>query len=211
MSRIGRFVRLNGGSRIGTCLLCKALFALLQRIYRFDPWHASAPYPCREYKIQTAALANSLKPKVAVDIGCGFGEVLAHIDSDKRLGIDRDPVILRAARLLNGAKVSFRHAFVDDVAALKRAVGDLEVDVVMMVNWHHGTPLPELIETIRGVSDSTGYRYLILDTIRPGVFEDAICHSRDDLQRLGPLLRTVSGGDGIRDLHVLGPPTAPAT
>lgn len=210
MSRIARFVRLNGGNRIGACIFCKALFALLRLVFRFDPWHSSAPYACREYKVQTAALANSLNPKVAVDIGCGLGEVLAHITGARRLGIDRDPQILRVSRLLNGSKVSFHNAAVDDVAALGRAVQNLDVDLVMMTNWHHGTPLPELIETVKGLSESIRYKYLILDTIRPGVFEDAICHSLDDLQRLGPVLRSVSGGDGIRDLHVLGPPAAAA-
>lgn len=207
LSRIAEFARIHGGSRIGACLFCKALFALLRLVFRFDPWHSSAPYPCREYKVQTAALANSLKPKVVIDIGCGFGEVLTHIGSAKRFGIDRDPQILRAARFLNGSKVSFRQASVSDSPALASAIGNVEVDLLIMTNWHHGTPLPVLIETVKDLARSIGYKYLILDTVRPGTLADAVCHSLDDIRHFGPVLRSVSGGDGIRDLHVLGPPS----
>ncbi len=199
-------MREHGAGRFGACLFCKGLFSVLQLIFRFDRWHASAPFPCREYKVQTAALANSLAPKVVVDIGCGLGEVLAHIKDARRIGLDHDPAVLRAATALYGSKVEFRTVSVFDPEALGRAIGDARVDLAIMTNWSHGTPLPKLVETVRAVAQQLRYTYLIIDTVRPGAMAEAECHSLEQISAMGPVLRTVSAGDGIRDLHVLGPP-----
>lgn len=208
MSKTLEFVREHGAGRFGACILCKAMFKVLRPIFRFDPWHASAPYPCREYKVQTAALANSLAPRVVVDIGCGLGEVLAQIKDARRIGLDHDPAVLRAARLLYGPQVEFQTVSVFDPAALGRAIGDAEVDLAIMTNWSHGTPLPKLIDTVRAVAQQLRYKHLIIDTVRPGAMAEGEFHSIAQITQLGPVLQTVSAGDGVRDLHVLGPPAS---
>ena len=59
----------------------------LCRVFRFDPWHAAAPYSCRPYKSQVVALANSLRPAVALEIGCGLGDILSRVDARERIGL----------------------------------------------------------------------------------------------------------------------------
>jgi SAM-dependent methyltransferase len=207
LSKTVEFVRVHGAGRFSACIFCKALFSLLRRVFRFDPWHASAPFPCREYKVQTSALANSLAPRVVVDIGCGLGEILSHIKSAERIGLDHDPQVLKAARFLYGSKIAFRTVSVFDAPAVASAIGNSEVDLAIMTNWSHGTPLPTLIETVKAVAQHVRYKYLIIDTVRPDSMAGAKCHSVAEIGQLGPVLRSVSAGDGIRDLHVLGPPS----
>src|ERR1700757_3230744 len=75
---------------------------LLQRAYGFDRWHvghageAYAADIVRYLNAWPAADRGSV-----VEIGCGLGDILRHLACGNRLGLDRDPGALGAARLLS--------------------------------------------------------------------------------------------------------------
>src|SRR5882724_2411371 len=59
------------------CLFERAWLRTIRRVFRFDEWHANAPYACRPYKKSVVDLANSLRPNTVVEVGCGLGEILS--------------------------------------------------------------------------------------------------------------------------------------
>src|SRR4051812_42859244 len=107
-------------------------------LFGFDRWHARSPNSARPYREQLARLANGLHPRCVVEVGCGLGGILSRISASRRLGYDRDPAVIRAARFLHGRSIRFR-------------VGDFEqvrepqIDLLIAVNWIHEFA-PEEIE-----------------------------------------------------------------
>jgi hypothetical protein len=81
-TRAVEFLRRHGGRRLASCVFCKLLYRALQLIYRFDPWHASAPYACREYKVRAVDLASSTHSRVVLDIGCGLGDIIGRVRAE---------------------------------------------------------------------------------------------------------------------------------
>jgi SAM-dependent methyltransferase len=107
MARTLEFLRRHGARRLASCIFCKLLYRALQQIYRFDPWHASAPYACREYKGRAVDLASSTHSRVVLDLGCGLGDIIGRVRAEKRWGVDKSAAAIAAARRLFGGRVSF--------------------------------------------------------------------------------------------------------
>jgi hypothetical protein len=206
MSKLKRtieIVRRDGIAALGECLFCKMYYRLLQRIFRFDSWHATAPYACRSYKKQTVKLASSLSPSVAVEIGCGLGEIISRLNAKQLYGFDVDVRAVAAARWLFGSKVRFEPGSLFEPRSVAGAVDGKEVDVIMMVNWLHGMKFDAVERSIGALVQYVHPQHLIVDTIKPGMMPDAIFHSVSDFERLGNIERTVAGEDGVRDLHLI--------
>jgi SAM-dependent methyltransferase len=109
----------------------------LAKAYGFSLWHRSLlserPYAQRLLAHLNARDAESRG--AFVEIGCGLGDIIRHARYDYRLGLDRDPNILRAARLLarlsRERRIDFRE-FVFPESQL-----DGQWDAIVMVNWIH--------------------------------------------------------------------------
>jgi SAM-dependent methyltransferase len=112
----------------------KRAYRRLYERYRFDQWHAAAPYWCRRYKREAVRMANALAPSVVVEIGCGLGEVIRRIQAPWRYGVDRDPHVLEAAGRLT-REVNFVHGTFDELRGLHR--GGV-IDVLVVLNWLDG-------------------------------------------------------------------------
>ena len=135
----------------------------LCRVFSFDPWHAGAPYSCRPYKCQVVALANSVRPVVAVEIGCGLGDILSRVDACERIGVDSDAGVVRAARFLHPS-IAWIHG--DASAATRFLTDGKTVDCLIMVNWIHALGEEVLEAILAPLLKRT--RYLIVDSIDPG-------------------------------------------
>ncbi len=202
MTRTLEFLRRHGARRLASCIFCKLWYLALQQIYRFDPWHASAPYACREYKVRAVHLASSTQSRVVLDVGCGLGDVIGRVRAEKRWGVDISAAAIAAARRLFGGPVSFAVGSVFAPDEIAKVVSDRPIDLVIMTGWTHGTELEKLVATIRSIQQKLSVRMLLIDTVRPGM-EGCFAHSVEDLSRLGEVKVSVDCGDGVRELHLI--------
>ena len=151
-------LKLIGFFRFLRCCADRQWLGLLARYFKFDPWHASAPYSCRTYKQTVVDLVNSLSPHTVVEIGCGLGELLCRIHAPRRYGYDVDQGVIRAARFLHGSKISFIHG---DAAKVEQE----SIDVLILVNWIHNQSPAELGGLLNPLLVKANY--LVLDAIDP--------------------------------------------
>jgi glycosyltransferase involved in cell wall biosynthesis len=186
---------------IPCCMVKKALFHLLWLMYRFDRWHATAPFCCRPYKSQVIELTRSLKPRKAMEIGCGLGEIISRIDAPARFGFDIDEGALRAARLLD-RKVSFHYGALGETKRMVEVTGS-DLDLLIMVNWIHNVPFEQLAAAVQALSVQAGLRFLILDRIFPGKPGFRYSHSPEQLASLGTSGASVPTEDGVRMLELI--------
>jgi SAM-dependent methyltransferase len=127
--------------------------------FGFEPWHARSPDSSRPYRKQLATLVNDLAPTCVVDVGCGLGGTLSQINAERRHGYDRDPAVIRAARILHGRSLTFTVGGFEEVS-------DKGIDVLMAVNWMHEFPPEQVEQWILPLLPDI--RYLLVDAIKPG-------------------------------------------
>lgn len=88
---------------IGNCIvgiLKRERYKRLSKRYHFDSWHTS-PYELRKYIQVAAEYMNANHAEVVVDIGCGLGEMLHHINAKVKIGFDIHEEPIRAAKMLS--------------------------------------------------------------------------------------------------------------
>jgi SAM-dependent methyltransferase len=141
-------------------VLDRLWLSALCRVFGFDSWHAAAPYSCRPYKSQVVELANAIRPSLAVEIGCGLGDILSRIDSAERIGIDIDAGVIRAAKFLHPALV-WIHGGANTASQLLPE-GKI-VDCLITVNWIHAMSADTLEAMLLPLLKRA--RYLIVDSI----------------------------------------------
>ena len=198
-----RMLRRFGFARTSNCVLCKLFYAALRIPFRFDAWHASAPYACREYKHRVAAAANSIAPRVVVDIGCGLAEVLDHIRAPFRYGIDLDSGAIAAARFLRGRRISLHVASALEPELIAQAVTERPVDLLIMTNWIHGFTTEQLVGMFEGLAAALDVKYLLVDFVRNNTLAACHYHRLEDVAALGEVVLSRDAGDDVRDLHLL--------
>jgi hypothetical protein len=130
----------------------------LRLLFRFEAWHASAPYSCRAYKRAVVELANALHPAVAVEVGCGLGDIISRVKAAVRIGIDRDAPVIRAARVLH-----WRGRWIQGDGRCVSQLPHSRIDCLIMVNWIHSLSADDLAALLLPLLPMT--RYLILDAI----------------------------------------------
>jgi hypothetical protein len=81
----------------------------LREVFGFDSWHASAPYSCRPYKRSVVELANALRLRTVVEVGCGLGDIVSRIAAVELFAFDCDARLIRAARFLHGDRIHWIH------------------------------------------------------------------------------------------------------
>jgi SAM-dependent methyltransferase len=133
----------------------------LRVVFKFDAWHASAPYSCRPYKSKVVELVNALAPNTVVEVGCGLGEILSRVRANERVGFDSDPAVIRAAQFLHRGRVRWIPAGFAAVAL--SLPQELRIDCLIMVNWIHNLSPDELSACLRPLLSRIGW--LVLDAI----------------------------------------------
>lgn len=142
------------------CRGARAWLGTLRRLFGFDPWHAAAPYVCRPYKAAVVQLADSVQPQLAVELGCGLGDIISRVRARERIGIDADARVIRAARFLHrrGRWIHGEGVSIPGVVG-----GTRRIDCLIMVNWIHALAPPELAALLLPLLPTT--RHLILDAV----------------------------------------------
>src|SRR4051812_19976031 len=75
----------------------------LRRLYGFDAWHV-APFARRPYAVGLVAKLREYRygsGHIAVEIGCGLGDILRRVPYTERIGLDAETEVVRAATFLS--------------------------------------------------------------------------------------------------------------
>lgn len=129
--------------------------------YHFDSWHIT-PYELRKYLQDTVAYVNEKKADVVVDIGCGLGEMLRHINARKRVGFDIHEEPNRVARMLHKGNVIYHVGSFDEV--------NLEetIEYLITLNFMHGSTEETWRDCYHDIAKRNDIRHILIDTVPEG-------------------------------------------
>ena len=180
---------------LGNLLLCRlerVFFKRLQKRFGFDPWHCVGTYHCRPYQRVAVSLANTTAPKVAIEIGCGLGEIITRIDAPYRAGYDLYPAVIDAARHFRKSDVHFRVGSGSDVK-------EDSIDLLIAINWIHNLSPDQLRIFLEPFYRRTSY--FLLEAIKPTEAGYKFKHDFAFLKDHAKLIEAVDGG--IREPRTL--------
>jgi SAM-dependent methyltransferase len=143
------------------CRVERIWLGALRQVFRFDAWHASAPYACRPYKKSVIDLANSVHPSTVVEVGCGLGDIVSRVQAKNRYGLDLDARVIRAARFLHPLGIVWTACAAAELDA--QIVPVALIDCLIMVNWIHNLTSEELAAML--VPLLSRVRFLIVDAV----------------------------------------------
>ena len=138
----------------------RARLKALMREYHFDPWHIS-PKELRPYAMDLIRYINSRTGahEAVVEIGCGLGEIIRNIRSDRLYGYDINANVINAASFLDKQKrVSFRRGSFENVVGL-------DIEYLIAVNFMHDIDPSYLRSAFKLVSESNDLRNIIVDSV----------------------------------------------
>jgi SAM-dependent methyltransferase len=121
--------------------------SLLQRIYGFDRWHVG--HADEAYVADIVRVLNGWpegRRQAALEIGCGLGDILRRLQFQHRVGLDREPQVVAAARLLSRLQ---RQPPRFEVFEFPRDAVTGSYDAIVLVNWIHQIDTPTLAAAIR--------------------------------------------------------------
>jgi Methyltransferase domain len=117
---------------------CERLLRYVLYLYfRFSRWHIISLRE-RPYARAIIDYLNSRPPEQrgkALEIGCGLGDIIRHVDFENRVGLDADNSVLRAARFLSSFSRGARTRFL--TFNFPHSGLSEKYDVIVMVNWIH--------------------------------------------------------------------------
>lgn len=158
----------------------------LIRKYHFDPWHLS-PYEWREYPQACVKYINDHNCKTVVDIGCGLGGVLQHVKADKKIGLDEQEEVIKAARELVDRTIYLETGSFDELT-------EKPIDYLITLGFMHGSPESTWTRPYRLVAERNDVQHFIVDTIsvrEEGYLLDwskILPENYKRIERLGPFL-----------------------
>jgi len=105
--------------------------------FHFDKWHIG-PLSVKQYAQDIIKYLNCLQEnnrQSVVEIGCGVGDIIRHLQFKKRFALDADANVLRAARFLS--TVSFNGKINFQTFVFPQSKLNDKYDVIILVNWIH--------------------------------------------------------------------------
>lgn len=133
-------------------------YMIMQKKYQFDAWHFS-PYEWRKYLQETAAYINKQGAKKVIDIGCGLGGLLQHINADEKIGVDIHKEVILAARKLCNDSTEYRVGSFNDVT------GENIIDYLITFGFTHGGTEKTWIEPYHTIAEKNDVRHFVVDTV----------------------------------------------
>ncbi len=179
---------------VGTFLSLK--YRRMQKIYKFDTWHFS-PYEWREYLQKTAEYINANNAKKVIDIGCGLGELLKHLNAETRIGLDESEGIIGAASELSHGKITYK------VGSFNEVMGEKDVDYLVTLGFTHGCAEDAWKDPYHTISERNDIKNFIVDTVPAEGKSHFLDYSKilpdnyAKIEKLGPFL----GGRCIEVWH----------
>lgn len=129
--------------------------------YHIDSWHVS-PYELRKYVQVTATYVNSKKADVVVDIGCGLGEMLRHINADIKVGFDVQEEVIKVAKMLSKDNITY------SVGSFDKVNMSVPIDYLITLNFMHGSTAETWKSCYHDIAKRNEIRHFIIDTVPEG-------------------------------------------
>lgn len=144
-------------------MLKREKYKRLRKEYRFDSWHVS-PYEFRKYVQATAEYINANHAQVVVDVGCGLGEMLHHINTKVKIGFDMHEEPIRAAKMLSKDNSTYCVGSFDEINLQE------PIDYLVALNFMHGSTEQTWISSFHNLTERNDIRNFIVDTIPEGYY-----------------------------------------
>lgn len=167
--------------------ILRAKYIRMQKKYGFEAWHLS-PYEWRAYLQKTASYINAHGAETVVDIGCGLGSLLKHIEAVSRIGFDIHEEVILAARELGGKSVVY------NVGTFGEVDMETAIDYLITLNFTHGGTEETWRAPYHAVAEKNDIKHFVVDTVP----EDGPSHFLDYskvlpqnyvlVERMGPFL-----------------------
>lgn len=145
-------------------ILKKLLYQLLRLTFKFSSWHI-VPINERPYALEVYRTLNHYVEKFKlpyapiVEVGCGLGDIIGSLRwKYGRIGFDRCPKVLKAARLLHPKIIFYEGTFKD--------VNCRKIRCLIMINFIHIIPPDKLKKDIENLLNKSQIEMFVLDTFR---------------------------------------------
>lgn len=161
-------------------------YMMLIKKYHFDTWHLS-PYEWREYAQACVKYINAHGGKSVVDIGCGLGEILQHVEADRRIGLDASEEVIMAARELSDKTITFETGSFDELT-------EKAIDYLVTLGFMHGGTESTWVRPYHMVAKQNDVLHFIVDTVPAKEKSHCLDWSKimpdnyKRIERLGPFL-----------------------
>jgi len=172
---------------------------VLGAVLGLESWHGGSPnrHPYREVVIEGV---NALRPRSALEIGCGLGDMIARVHVPRRVGADLSARVLVGTLMAHPLEVLFRGLSLRRLS-LSAPIDEM-FDVVVCVNFIHNISPPELRELLGRIcgDNLNSGGTLVFDTVSNPNYR----FNHDPaylLQDVGADLRTVTGFEFGRAIH----------
>ena len=171
---------------------------------KIDPWHLSGTFYCREYKIKTLEIINSIKPNYYIDIGCGLGEILnkVNLKSTNKFGFDIDKRLLPAIQ-----KTKYQFHFSSNkknfFRILKKNIkGKNNKIVVSLLGFSHKINDKKLFHLLNDLKKIVGPYILITDSVYNKSREYKYSH-KSFLEKQKKIIEYIDRIDKVRSLYCI--------
>jgi len=184
------------------CFFSTVIRCILRVIYKFDSWHISGSFYCRQYKRDIVKEVNNLEGldnySCVVEIGCGLGDLVSRINVQRKFGYDIDKNSIKAARVL----YKKTHFFLGSFDEVKNSI-EQNISILILVNWIHNIPKDELMWDINNLVNDKKVAYIILDEVLPSVSGYKYYHDFSNCFQGYKTLKIFLDPEGIRNFRIL--------
>ena len=126
--------------------------------YGLHPWLKS-PYELRLYAQMAAESVNELAGiDCVVEVGCGLGEIIRHINVPKKYGYDIDSHVIEVAKAITPRESNIEY-FVGEL----RDVDVSNADVLLTIGWMHAVSYDDLKTAYHECIEKNKFRYVVVD------------------------------------------------
>ena len=194
--------------------LIRIIFSrVILRIFSFGlrvpKWHLNATFESREYKKKVIKISNIYKTNIAIEIGCGIGEILGRLNSSQKYGLDihMDTLIL-CKRLYKDIKTIHVDVMKNyqDILEIITSIGKEETILIIMVNWLHEYSESKVRNLFENILSLNRKIIIITDIYQRKEFskipENKTIHNFNDIKN-NIFFKKVENLDKVRDLAIL--------
>ena len=135
--------------------------------FKFEPWHISS-IESREYCLDVVRYINSRIrfDDLVVEIGCGLGETISKISSNKKYGYDLSKQVISAAKTHHFfGKTKFEVGSFNSVAGQK-------ITYLIALNFLHDFDDVTIASWLESIINNNEISYLIVDEVKDPAYEN---------------------------------------